>query len=235
MEKLNWKDYWKNYRAGKVECKDDLFFQVGATINKKPISNETHEKIILDIKHNLNLNEDDSLLEMCCGNGLITKPLSFFCKSIYAFDFTEHLINSANEYNVSENIVYKVGNAKEQFLDLFQFENKPNKVLMCFSLGYFTEIDLELIAHYLDQNLESFQFYLTGIPNDDFKFNFYNTPERKEHYYSLVEKGDLSNNGIGKWWKYEEFLKISNKYNLNCQIFEKTQVDNYRMNVLFTK
>lgn len=235
MDELSWEKYWDNYRNEKTESKDDLFYQVGKTINKEPISDAIFERLLDNIIQTLDLNKSDNLLEMCCGNGIVTKPLSLFCKNIYAFDFTNHLINTAKGNSFATNIVYKIGDAKESFLNLFDFQEKPNKLLMCFSLGYFTTDDLSKMIEYLNDNLDSYLFYITDIPNDNLKWNFYNTDERKEFYYSLIKKGDLSNNGMGKWWNYDEINTIAANHSLTCEIEKQTEIYDYRMNVLFTK
>ena len=146
MEFKNWQDFWRNYRKNKVtEDYLDLFYQVGKTINKLPIQQNIFDQMILDIINKLELNENDILLELCCGNGLLTKPLSFFVNKIYAFDFTEHLISTAKLKNQNENIEYAVGDVKSDFLNLFSISKMPNKYLMNDSLGYFTVSDLEKI------------------------------------------------------------------------------------------
>ena len=234
MEFKNWQDFWRNYRKNKVtEDYLDLFYQVGKTINKLPIQQNIFDQMILDIINKLELNENDILLELCCGNGLLTKPLSFFVNKIYAFDFTEHLISTAKLKNQNENIEYAVGDVKSDFLNLFSISKMPNKYLMNDSLGYFTVSDLEKIL--INIKKSSFIIYITGIPNDLLKWNFYNTEERKFKYKENVKNGDEFNDGIGRWWKDSELYELSIKLNLKLEIENQhNEISSFRMNAIFT-
>lgn len=234
MEKINWETFWSNYRNVESNQEEDLFFQVGKTINKEPISNDVFIEMIQNLESTLQLKSTDVLLEMCCGNGLLTKPLSAICKNVYAFDFTPHLIETAKKFKISNNIVYKAGDAKSDFFSLFDFQKLPNKYLMNDSLGYFTPYELKNILLLILGKVDNFSFYITGIPSDELKWNFYNTPERKKVYLSYSENSDESNGGMGRWWKSEEFISISEDLNLKVSLANQSKtISNYRMNVLF--
>ena len=188
--------------------------------------------MIQDIKSKLNLSSNDTLLEMCCGNGLLSKPLGNFVKEIYAFDFTERLIETAIKYKHSPNIQYKVGDAKGDLNGLFAYNQKPNKILMNDSLGYFDSDDLSKIVNGLIDR--PFFFYITGVPSDPLKWNFYNTDERKSRYKELYHSGNNHYDGIGKWWTCDDFFEIASKYNLDVVIESQPKIiSTYRMNVLF--
>ena len=40
MSEVDWKKFWQTYRASEVKSEQDLYFEVGKTINKEPISEE---------------------------------------------------------------------------------------------------------------------------------------------------------------------------------------------------
>ncbi|MES2588237.1 MAG: class I SAM-dependent methyltransferase [Bacteroidota bacterium] len=236
MKKINWNEFWINWRNIESEKEEDLFFQVGKTINKMPVSEEVFNEAFEDIVKKLELKKSDSLLEMCCGNGLVSLPLSLLSKKIYAFDFTPHLINSAKKFKQGENIEYLVGDAKSDFFSLFSFEDLPQKFLMNDALAYFTPDDLKLIIENIVNKTPTFLFYLTGIPNNDLKWNFYNTDERKKRYLELEEKKDDFFDGIGRWWKVEEIQKIAQDLNLKCTVQNQNSIiSNFRMDVLFER
>lgn len=234
MEKLDWQNFWANYRCIESQEETDLFYQVGKTINKKPISEFIFRQMVKDIILQLQLNDTDVLLEMCCGNGLLTKPLSEFSGSVYAFDFTKHLIETAKKFKQKDNVIYKVGDAKSDFFKIFDFQKKPTKYLMNDSLGYFTQTDLENILALIISNSKSFKFYITGIPTDSLKWNFYNTEDRKKTYLNAIKNGDETNNGMGKWWAENEFSEIAKRFNLKLTLSNQPKkISNYRTNVLF--
>ena len=234
MKLNNWEGFWNSYRKKESQNKEDLFFQVGKTINKIPIADSLFQDMVEDIIQNLQLNDEDVLMELCCGNGIITLPLSTIVKQIYAFDFTDHLIESAKKHSQQSNINYTIGNAKSDFMELFQYEKKPRKFLMNDSLGYFEPNDLVTIIKKI--NCDSFLFYITGVPCDELKWNFYNTPERKNHYLKMQTLEENYNDGIGKWWKVEEIKTITDKLGLKVTIHNQpAAISNFRMNILISK
>lgn len=228
-----WKKFWENYRAIEPTTEDDLYFQVGKTANQAPISKEVFENIINDIVGRLELNNSDILLEMCCGNGLFTYPLSHIAKKIYAFDFTKSLIDAAIKFKTNENIEYVVGNGKEDFTKTFK-QDLPiiHKILMNDATAYFLPEDIEKVIERISGISDGFKFYLTNIPNDENKWNFYNTPERMANYEKAVQSGDIFLSGMGRWWQKSEFENIARKHNLKIQIFDQTNEYSYRMSVL---
>jgi hypothetical protein len=234
MNKKNWKSFWENYRSDDLNIESDLFLQVGKTIDKKPISKIIFNEMVQDISDKLQLNKSDTLLEMCCGNGLLTAPLSQSVEFIYAFDFTERLIEIANKLNHTKNVVYAVGDAKADLFTIFNNTiSVPNKFLMNDSLGYFNIQDLESIIVQLIKR--PFEFYITGVPSESLKLEFYNNNERIERYQILKAKGDDFNDGIGRWWSCDDFFEIARKFKLNVQLFRQPfSVSPYRMNVLYS-
>lgn len=236
MEKIDWNSFWNNYRNIESGTESDLFFQVGKTVNKAPVSQAVFNSAFEDIVKSLSLQKGDIILEMCCGNGLVTLPLSQIAKQIYAFDFTPHLIDAAVKFKQNDAIEYSVGDAKASFFDLFMIEEMPNKFLMNDALGYFNPEDLLEIIKYISTRAAKFSFYLTGIPNDALKWNFYNTEERKEAYLTGVTSGDESNNGMGRWWQKKELLEIAETLGLKVTLKNQVEtISNYRMDVLFEK
>jgi hypothetical protein len=231
----DWKTFWRNYRRANNVSTPSLFYEVGKTVNGRSISSEVFERLIDDIVVSLNLMPDDSLLEMCCGNGLITKPLSPFVNKIYAFDFTEHLIQAAVMQNYSANIQYAVGDANGKFLNYFKFDRSPNKILMNDSLAYFTPYELKGLLRYISKEINVFTMYITGIPNKDLQNNFYDTPERRARYEHCVQQGDLTNDGLGYWWNLSDIAQIAYDLGLNAHMTNQPEyMSNFRSNVVIS-
>lgn len=230
-----WKKFWENYNTIEPEKEDDLYIQVGKTSNRMPVSKDILENSVKDIIQKLDLESSDILLEMCCGNGLVTYPISVVVKKVYAFDFTEGLIDAALQYKSNENIEYAVGNAKEDFTQIFK-EKLPDihKFLINDSTSYFTPEELENILMRIMTISGNFKFYLTNVPNNENKWSFYNTPERKANYEKAVQSGDIFLGGIGRWWEKSEFIAIAEKFNLKIEIFDMNNEYSYRMSILLS-
>lgn len=230
-----WKKFWETYNMIEPASEDDLYIQVGKTAGRAPVSKEVLASSVYDVVEKLELTRSDILLEMCCGNGLVTYPLSQTVKQIYAFDFTETLIDAALKYKASKNIAYATGNAKEDFTKIFEHELPViHKFLINDSTAYFSPEELEKIIERLLSISKDFKFYLTNVPNDENKWNFYNTPERKAVYEKAVQSGDIFLGGIGRWWQKSEFTAIAEKFNLKIEIFDMSNEYSYRMSILLS-
>lgn len=242
MEQFDkWQEYWDNYllnKHGKEEVKteDDLFFQVARTVQKKPVEKEIFDQIIKDIIHELRLEKGDTLVDFCCGNGLFTHELKDQVTQIIGCDFSPQIIDTANKYKSAENITYCLGGVIE-FLQGFQTKFPgvhPNKYLMNDALAYFSVSDLEQMLQLIMTVSPKFDFALRGVPDDALKWNFYNTPERKEKYLENVAKGDLTNDGLGRWWAKEEVDDICNRLNLKV-VMTNPPVSHYRMDIVISR
>lgn len=228
-----WEKFWENYAGGEATNEDDLYIQVGKTANRAPISKEVFENIVMDITEKLELKKTDILLEMCCGNGLFTFPLSHIVEYIYAFDFTKSLIDNALKFKSNCNIEYAVGNGKEDFTKIFKNKLPTiQKFLINDAIAYFSPKDVESIIKRISTISKDFKFYLTNIPNDENKWNFYNTPERKANYEKAIRSGDVFLSGMGRWWTKSEFIIIAEKFNLKIEIFDQANEYSYRMSIL---
>ena len=232
----NWENFWQEWRNNEVKQEEDLYFQVGLTVNKKPIDKEAFDLINKSIVDGLALNKEDILVEFCCGNGLTTFELKDKVKQIIATDFAAHLINTAKQFKSAPNITYNLGNVFE-FLENFNdnWQVHPNKYLMNNSLAYFTPQELEnIFTNIIRIAGDGFVFLVRGVPNDLLKWNFYNTEERKLKYFENQKTGS-TNDGLGRWWAPDEIKDICNKLNLKCDIRDQpAQISNYRMDIVIT-
>jgi SAM-dependent methyltransferase len=231
----NWENFWKEWRTKTVETEEDLYFQVGKTINKKPIEKEIFNGLTRKITNLLRLTSSDILVELCCGNGLSTYELKDYVKKIIAVDFSPHLIETAIKYKSADNISYVLMGVFD-FLEHYEWDVLPSKFLMNDSLAYFNPEDLKKMLSYIsDLSKGDFIFLLTGAPNDDLKYKFYNTDERRQMYLENIANGDTTNSGLGRWWKPEEIKEIISLAGLNCTIQNQPiDVSNYRMDIIIT-
>ena len=238
MEKVNaWEDFWKEWRKTKVETEEDLYFQVGKTFNKKPISKEIFDRVTENIIDILALNSNDVLVELCCGNGLCTYEFRDKVKQIIAVDFAPHLIEAAKEFKSAPNIEYRLGSVFD-FLEEFttNWTSIPSKYLMNDSLAYFTPMDLEnILTHIINISGNNFTFLIRGVPNDLLKWNFYCTDEWKARYLENVKKGDTTNDGLGRWWTPAEIEQSCTSLNLKCEIHDQpVEISNFRMDIIIS-
>ena len=88
--------YWKYYYDSNSRQFDgSLLKQVGKTVNGRDISELQMKLIVQNIANVLRLSAKDSVVDLCCGNGLITGQLAPHVKRVIGVDFTPGLIETA--------------------------------------------------------------------------------------------------------------------------------------------
>ena len=244
MEQFDkWQEFWDTFladRYGKkqAESEDDLYLQVGQTVNRRPVDKAIFIKTIEQIALDLSLSDSDVLVDFCCGNGLFTYEFKDKVKQIIGVDFSPTIIEAANKFKSAPNITYCLGSVTE-FMKTFSkaFPGiAPTRYLMNDSLAYFTTAELEQMLQDICRVSEDFIFLAKGVPSDELKWNYYNTEERKQRYYNYPLNGDFTNDGIGKWWPPEEIKSICDKLKLSCVIRnQQLPLSDYRMDVIISR
>jgi SAM-dependent methyltransferase len=236
MTKTDWRTFWQSYRKTKVASEEDLFFEVGKTVNQRPISEAAFQLSIDLITRDLELSKHDKLLELCCGNGLMTRRLAPLVSEIRAVDFAEHLIANARKFVPAENVTYVCADAIAHLNDLALTKDYvPCKILLGDALCYFEPDELAAMLRAAKQlTSDQFIFMATGIPCDELKLNFYNTPERMKRYEENQLLPNNTNDGIGRWWRKEELQSAGRNLALEVAVREQPQaLSNFRVDAIF--
>ena len=236
MGKVDWQKFWAGYRKGEIKSEEDLFIEVGKTINEEPMSKAAFDLSVELICRDLELNDRDKLLELCCGNGLMTQRLASGVCEIQAVDFAEHLIAHARRFRSAPNVTYFCAEAAS-YIAILASERTfiPSKVLLSDALGYFERDALgEILDTAIRLTENKFIFDATGIPCDDLKWNFYNTPERVQRYNQNQELAENANDGIGRWWRREELERLASDRDLSLEIKDQpAELSNFRVDAIF--
>ena len=233
-----WKKFWQNYRTLEPNTEEDMLYQVGLTINGKPISSQIFNTILDDITQNLELSNNDSVLDLCCGNGLITSRIAQKVKDVTGVDFSENLLNTARTQNSSKNTryIYSDLTNNEQSLKLLQNQTY-NKVYMYQSLAYFSAEELKNLLKLIKEiTNESSLIFFGGVLDADKKWKFYNSLLRKLDY--LKHKFRKNDPGVGNWWKKKELTEICNGFGFSCSILEQKKIlhtSHYRFDILLNR
>jgi SAM-dependent methyltransferase len=243
MDKFdNWHEFWDKFlltRYGKesVNNEEDLYLQVARTVNKRPVEKHVFDNIVAQIIVDLNLEPGGVLVDFCCGNGLFTYELKDRVKEIIGVDFSQSIIETAKRYKSAPNITYCLGGVVE-FLEEFKKSwpgTIPTKYLMNDSLAYFSSDDLKSMLSLIKGISTAFTFLTRGVPNERLKWNYYNTDERRRYYEGLVAKGDLTNDGLGKWWEPDDIMTVCNELDLKCTIRDQQlPLSDYRMDIIIS-
>lgn len=223
----DWHEYWRK----KPNTGDNVFIQVGKTVNGKPISQQQFSAIILDIRDRLELNDADVVLDLCCGNGLISHQIAQYCSQILAVDFSEPLLTIAKQKFQTLNTRYVLADVCK--LPDIILQSPITKIYMYEALQHLNlDQTTQLFAQLARLHKPLPKFYLGAVP--DFKriWNFYNTKERREEFETRKKNGTEA---IGHWWNREELECLASDHGFDVQFIEQSASEHgshYRFDML---
>ncbi|MFA6259856.1 MAG: class I SAM-dependent methyltransferase [Bacteroidia bacterium] len=194
---MNWKDFW-NERGRQ----SDAHAQVGRLSGNR----EMIRQIAEHVRDTTGMKLTDHVLDVCCGNGVLTHELSGYCHSITGIDFSDVLIQQA-KYNYP----------KLQFhcMDILQLNKEelvpPYDVInLYFSFQYFETMQQgEKVLRNLIPLLKPGGVLLLGdVPDQDHLFRYYNSFRR---ILQWIKQSLTHSNNMGKFWSEEELNLICSK------------------------
>jgi 2-polyprenyl-3-methyl-5-hydroxy-6-metoxy-1,4-benzoquinol methylase len=195
--------YWKDhYDSISRQFDGSLLRQVGKTVNGREIPELQVKLIVESIANVLLLSAKDSVVDLCCGNGLITRQLAPLVKEVVGVDFTSGLIDAAERYNGFHNIEYVNS-------DVLRLDPKYlfglRKILMYEAMQHFSEEQLSSLLDELSSLGAGSLAFFGSIPNKE-KLNVYYDTEEKFAFYMQRESERRPH--IGRWWLMDEFERL---------------------------
>jgi len=189
MKKAYWYNYYNNYS---IVGNQDLQKNVGRTKNGQSIKSSVWKQTVNYIKEIAVLNEEDVLLELCCGNGQIIGYLADYCKSAIGVDFSNQLLKQLN------NNFPKVTTLNKDVLELEFEPEKFNSIIFYFSIQHFTEREsLLIIKKAIDWLKVGGTLLIGDIPNELKKWDYINKPQYQKDYLQRVLANEPM---IGNWF-----------------------------------
>ena len=202
------------------------------TVNGVEVDNKQIDLRVNSIKKNLYLEKNDIVLDICCGNGLITELLSTSVKYIYAVDFSEGLIEVAKSNSNNTNIRYETGDITKIKLGSFQ---KINKISVYSGVQCISFVELKSFLKKIQLIRSPLLVYISNIPDRDKIWDYYDTREKMAFFHKMEDEGKTH---IGTWYdkaKIINFLKslgLGYKIiNINCGL----NTHYYRFDLLIEK
>ncbi len=152
------------------------------------------------------------MLDVCCGNGILTQQIAKKGNQIIGVDNSVKLLKVVAENYNDLNVAHINCNA----LNISQsMENKLfDKIYLQFSFQYFDEKKdgKRVISEMLKSLKPNGKIFIGDIPNHDNFFEFYGSFMKKLRY--LKDKM-LNKNSMGKFWKVSELDAICQKLGVN--------------------
>jgi 2-polyprenyl-3-methyl-5-hydroxy-6-metoxy-1,4-benzoquinol methylase len=197
---MHWREYWNG--PARVQGKNFLE-QVGKTVNGRTIPDTSVNAIVKDIAEKLQLRAADRVLDLCCGNGVLTHRCAALCSEIVAVDFSAPLIAVASANFAAPNIRYFVADVSQ--LPHCLIEREFSKICMYEGLQHLTDRQAEEVLMTLRQSSAAAPVFFGSVPDKDRLWNYYDTQVRREEYERRVADGTEA---IGHWWTQPELASL---------------------------
>ncbi len=195
-----------------------------------------------DIVTKLGINSKDRVLDVCCGNGLLTKRIAKYCNEVQGVDFSEILIKTAKERSSGQNIFYYLKDALNSN-KIFP-EKSFDKIYCYFSFQHFDHSNGKILITNLFPLLKDNGMFLIGdIPDKRKKWTaWHNTWRRRVGYlrqyiYRRIS-GERGEDSLGWWYHPNQIRGICNELNLRCEILEQDEGlphAHYRFDAIISK
>jgi len=194
-----WKEFWINH--GQANVSNHLQSQVLRTINKQPISEGEFQEILRDIEEKLEIKREDIVLDLCCGNGLITMHLASKCAKIIGVDFAQELISQIN-LEKHPNISIVIADIREVKFDIESFD----KIIIYAGLQYLTHKETIYLFESASEWLKKDGlFFLGDILDSNHLWDFSNNKERQAAYFDTLKKDAPF---IGTWFESQWLMNL---------------------------
>lgn len=193
---MNWKDFWNTY-AAKTDTLEQVGRVGGNTIQRaENVEYYVHHLIALaDIK------PEHRVLDVCCGNGLITAALKPFCSSIYGIDISEKQIAQAEKNYPA--IPFAVADITQKESIAIPDNRLVDRILICFAFQYMEtpQAGLQAIENLKRLLAPGGKIVLTDVPDTRYFFVYYNTLKKLA---KLALDMARNKNNMGKFWSKSE-------------------------------
>jgi cyclopropane fatty-acyl-phospholipid synthase-like methyltransferase len=182
---------------------DDFWGQVRRTINGKPVPQEQIDLIVDAIDDGLNLQPDDVLLDIGCGNGALTRYFFEKCSASVGVDRSSYLTDIANKnFSVT-------GKHEFIFSDAVDYvSNAPDperftKVLCYGVFSFFSEEEAERLLAIMSERFINIKAFFLGNVRD---------LERADKFFINNKNSDIDvkdhTSTMGIWRTKEEMNKL---------------------------
>lgn len=214
----------------------DFLSHVGHTERGEPIS-QAHLNLMFEhIKSGLDLDARDSVLELCCGNGLFSATLCKSVRNLVGIDFSEALVSVANQYHSAPNVSYLLGDvAKLSEIDGLRGE-KFSKVFMNASLQHFKPSAMKTLLEELSPFLaDDAKILLSCVPLAGKQSVLFGTlVKRLQRIYLKITKQDI----FGYWWSLDDIEVPARNRNFQVSILaipKELFFSKYRFSALLSR
>jgi cyclopropane fatty-acyl-phospholipid synthase-like methyltransferase len=190
QENEYWVRFWSEYQTD-VANKDEQS-QVLRTRNKQPIDQRKWEITLETVGQQLELQSDDTLLDLCCGNGLFTAAFSPHIAGVEAVDISPVLTG-----RLAARCLPNVRVSTSDMRDAQFAPQSFSKVLWYAGIQYIDETDIVAMVRRVRGWMKPGGILMIGdIPDRSKLWDYFNDDTRRAAYFDGLEQRKPI---IGSW------------------------------------
>lgn len=229
----DWKTFWN---TDPLNYKDNEYMkQVGYTVNGQPISDLLFRQILSEISQHLQLSPDDVVLDLCCGNGLVTKEIAKISRSVVGVDYSTPLINIARKEHQPDNVRYLQMSVLDLTPEAIGHDEPFTKVYMYGALQHFRPDELlTILTTILELSRDEVIILFGSVPDKSRLWKFYNTAARR---FDFIKRTLEGREAIGTWWDKRLIQRICDRMGRRCEFLQQhtmLHTSHYRFDVRIT-
>jgi sugar O-acyltransferase (sialic acid O-acetyltransferase NeuD family) len=198
---------------------DSALKQVGKTVAGKAVDEAYLAIITRNLMAKLDVAPTDRLVDVGCGNGLLTTRLASHCVHVTGVDTSASMIESAKAFFSRANTAYIVGTLASVGAEGDVWAS-VNKAWAYEVLQYATVEELESFLRAIATRPCFRRLFLAGIPDHARRRAFFNTPERWAKHEEDQRNGGI-NDPIGRWWSVDELSAAATRCGFTCTVLEQ--------------
>ncbi|MFV1990357.1 MAG: class I SAM-dependent methyltransferase [Acidimicrobiales bacterium] len=207
----DWREHWRGIAPETSATTDDCLRQVGKTVLGEPVHSNHIATILATVAEQLSLVPLDVVVDLGCGNGLLTARIADQVSRVVGIDVSDSLIKTARSVNARSNCSYHTG-------DLAALGELPlTNVSKAYSYEVFQHLSGDevrsLLSFLLSRFDEGLLFFAGSIPDRLLLHSFYDTPARWSQYQQRHANGTEQ---IGHWWERGELNDVCSDLGLKC-------------------
>ena len=192
---VDWRTHWNQHarRSGG----DEALRQVQRTVERRPITDEQWSMTISHVVAQLDLASDHLVLDLCCGNGLLTAALDAEVQGVVGVDFSDVLLRELPR-RTSPRTAAVCADARDIPFRPATFD----RVLVAAALQHFEPHETIRVLRRIASLLRNDGVLLvTDIPDRDRLWSFFDTPAREQDHFDSVEtRTDILGTWYGRSW-----------------------------------
>lgn len=217
----------------RTRARDDFWGQIRRTVRGTPVSEAQIQLIVDVVMASLQLDENDILLDLACGNGALSQRLFNACAEVHGVDLSEFLISVAKEnFERVPRFLFKCADAVE-YLRAETSPERFTKVLCYGSFSYFSKSAAEeSLALLHDKFVNVKSVFIGNLPDRSRAADFYTVSAPSDE--ELIDHASA----IGIWRSHEEFIALAKNTGWCAEIKimpEDFWAAHYRYDVLLSR